>query len=173
MGSNDSKMAEFVSLSKCLPTFLDRYDGDPDHPGEPERSALGRSIMQRMQMLINNMDKPVGWEEKIRNEVVETNAKRSFPTSLDFPPPYTIVDGERVLTEDDQMEAERQLVAERLRRVVLHKLDNLGPDDSPGLMIEVLGNDAIQAYVIPYTAATTEAPKLRIFRFSVGLLPHS
>ncbi|KKN21805.1 hypothetical protein LCGC14_0921620 [marine sediment metagenome] len=165
----DSYINEFVALSKCLPTMLELYEESSDPKHAEARSELGASMLTRMQQLLDSEDAPVGWSEQVRRDVKATNDALVDTPPTSMPKPYgTTIDGERVLTKDDELEGERQLVAARLLIVIQEQLDNLGPN-AHNIMVDQLANGTTQAYIVPETLDATADTKLNMFRFELQL----
>lgn len=150
-----SELTEFVALSKCLGMFTEFHPESQDDGQWEKRKRLGFAIVARMQQLLGD----------------ESSLQATVPGDGPDEGPLLCVKGDRAVDEEDQLEAERQLVTDRVFDTIFNKLRDLSPDDCPGTMIDVIEMDGtVQAYILPDAVGNDKPPKLNIFKFHVDLV---
>lgn len=166
---------EFVALSKCLPTFVDLIQSEVELQPEiaKSREALALSIMTRMQALLDTADKPISWEEGVKQDVKEHNRNKfRGAVELELPPEYAMDPdtGERVPSSEQLDEAEQQLVQARLQDMIMRQIHDVTAEVSNGLMVERVyenGVGLIQAYLVPDPDQKDQ--KLNVYQFRLDL----
>jgi len=163
----DQKLAEFVALSKCLPTLVEKIDGEGPKQSDI-RQQLAISVMTQMSQLLASWF-PCPSKPTLPDVPISTDGTGPAVTIGDIGSQTTAANVTEKITPDNEVwRAERQLVQERILSVISNKLDDVMPADSPGTMIDIDADGYVRAYVIP--DASSKEP-LNIFRFAVQLKP--